>query len=188
MTTLAASSLAAYRGLVWEDPAFPPFFRSFTPVDELALLEIGSRPASRPEAAGRGELEALRAIPWVFAWTQNRCLLPSWYGCGTAFADYGVEGERLEWLRRLYREWPFFRALVENLEMTLAKSSFEIAAGYLELVPPSADRDRIWDDALQPSTGAPSKRCSRSSTPRRCSTGIPSSSARCGCATPTSTR
>ena len=144
MTTLAESSLAAYRALVWEDPAFPPFFRSFTPVDELALLEIGSRPVSRPEAAGRGELEALRAIPWVFAWTQNRCLLPAWYGCGTAFADYGLEGERLDWLRRLYREWPFFRALVENLEMTLAKSSFEIAEGYLDLVPPSADRDRIW--------------------------------------------
>jgi phosphoenolpyruvate carboxylase len=144
MTTLADSALAAYRALVWEDAAFPPFFRSFTPVDELALLDIGSRPVSRPEAAGRGELEALRAIPWVFAWTQNRCLLPAWYGCGTAFADYGLEGERLDWLRRLYREWPFFRALVENLEMTLAKSSFEIAAGYLDLVPPSADRDRIW--------------------------------------------
>ena len=108
MTTLAASSLAAYRALVWEDPAFPPFFRSFTPVDELALLDIGSRPVSRPEAAGHGELEALRAIPWVFAWTQNRCLLPAWYGCGTAFADYGLDGERLDWLRRLYREWPFF--------------------------------------------------------------------------------
>jgi phosphoenolpyruvate carboxylase len=144
MSALAASSLAAYRALVWEDPAFPPFFRSVTPVDELALLDIGSRPVSRPEAAGRSELEALRAIPWVFAWTQNRCLLPAWYGCGTAFADYGLEGERLEWLRRLYREWPFFRALVENLEMTLAKSSFEIAAGYLDLVPPSADRDRVW--------------------------------------------
>jgi phosphoenolpyruvate carboxylase len=144
MTALAASSLAAYRALVWEDPAFPPFFRSFTPVDELALLDIGSRPVSRPEAAGHGELEALRAIPWVFAWTQNRCLLPAWYGCGTAFADYGLEGERLDWLRRLHREWPFFRALVENLEMTLAKSSFEIAAGYLDLVPPSADRERLW--------------------------------------------
>ena len=144
MTSLAATSLAAYRALVWEEPAFPPFFRSFTPVDELALLEIGSRPVSRPEAAGHRELEALRAIPWVFAWTQNRCLLPAWYGCGAAFVDYGLAGERLEWLRRLYREWPFFRALVENLEMTLAKSSLQIAAGYLDLVPPSADRDRIW--------------------------------------------
>jgi phosphoenolpyruvate carboxylase len=149
MATLAASSLAAYRALVWDDPAFPPFFRSFTPVDELALLEIGSRPVSRPEAAGRSELEALRAIPWVFAWTQNRCLLPAWYGCGTALADYGLEGERLDWLRRLYREWPFFRALVENLEMTLAKSSFEIAAGYLDLVPAAPDRDRIWDRLSQ---------------------------------------
>jgi phosphoenolpyruvate carboxylase len=145
MATLAQASEAAYRALVWEDEAFPPFFRSFTPVDELALLEIGSRPASRPEAAGRGELEALRAIPWVFAWTQNRCLMPAWYGCGTAFVDFGLEGERLDWLRRLYREWPFFRALLENLEMTLAKSSFEIAAGYLDLVPASGDRDRIWD-------------------------------------------
>ena len=67
---------ATYRALVWDDPLFPAFFRSFTPVDELALLEIGSRPVSRPEAAATGELEALRAIPWVFAWTQNRCLLP----------------------------------------------------------------------------------------------------------------
>lgn len=144
MAALADSSLAAYRALVWEDPAFPPFFRSFTPVDELALLEIGSRPVSRPEAAGRSELEALRAIPWVFAWTQNRCLLPAWYGCGTAFEGYGLAGDRLDWLQRLYREWPFFTALVENLEMTLAKTSFEIAAGYLDLVPPSADRDRLW--------------------------------------------
>ena len=135
MDELAGVALSTYRHLVWDDPAFPAFFRSFTPVDELALLEIGSRPASRPEAAAAGELEALRAIPWVFAWTQNRCLLPAWYGCGAAFAAYGLEGERLAWLRRLYAEWPFFRALVENLEMTLAKSSFEIAESYVSLVP-----------------------------------------------------
>jgi len=144
MDELAGVALATYRGLVWDDPAFPAFFRSFTPVDELALLEIGSRPASRPEAAAAGELEALRAIPWVFAWTQNRCLLPAWYGCGSAFAAYGLKGERLTWLRRLYVEWPFFRALVENLEMTLAKSSFEIAESYVSLVPAGADRDRFW--------------------------------------------
>lgn len=144
MDDLAAVSLERYRALVFEDTAFPPFFRSFTPIDELALLHIGSRPVSRPEAAARGELEALRAIPWVFAWTQNRCLLPAWYGVGAALGAYGVEGERLAWLRRLYGEWPFFRALIENLEMTLAKSSFEIAAGYLELVPPGPERDRIW--------------------------------------------
>ena len=141
---LAEVAHTAYRALVWDDPVFPSFFRSFTPVDELALLEIGSRPVSRPEAAATGELEALRAIPWVFAWTQNRCLLPAWYGCGSAFHAYGLEGERLAWLRRLYGEWPFFRALVENLEMTLAKSSFEIAEAYLSLVPESAVPTRFW--------------------------------------------
>jgi phosphoenolpyruvate carboxylase len=144
MDELADVAQSTYRALVWEDSSFPAFFRSFTPVDELALLEIGSRPASRPEAAARGELEALRAIPWVFAWTQNRCLLPAWYGCGAAFAAYGLEGERLGWLRRLYAEWPFFRALVENLEMTLAKSSLEIAEAYLTLVPASAGPERLW--------------------------------------------
>jgi phosphoenolpyruvate carboxylase len=144
MTDLAATALETYRSLVWEDARFPQFFRTFTPVDELALLEIGSRPASRPEAAEVGELEALRAIPWVFAWTQNRCLLPAWYGCGTAFYAYGLEGERLAWLRRLYREWGFFRALLENLEMTLAKSSMEIAEEYLSLVPARAAPEAFW--------------------------------------------
>ena len=123
---------SAYRSLVWEDAGFEPFFRVFTPVDELALLQIGSRPAARP---GAGDLRSLRAIPWVFAWTQNRCLLPAWYGAGTAFAAADVPE-----LRRLYREWPFFRTLVENLEMTLAKSSMEIAAEYLALVPDG----RLW--------------------------------------------
>lgn len=124
---LSAAAFAAYRGLVWEDERFVAFFRQFTPIEELALLEIGSRPARRPE--GGELLSSLRAIPWIFAWTQNRCILPAWYGCGTVFA-----GAELAELRRLYRGWAFFRTLVENLEMTLAKSSLEIAAGYLDLV------------------------------------------------------
>jgi phosphoenolpyruvate carboxylase len=123
---LAEDAHGVYRALV-DDPDFVDFFRAFTPVDELALLNIGSRPARRPESAGY--LSSLRAIPWVFAWTQNRCLLPSWYGCGTAFAHADAEE-----LRRLYRGWAFFRTLVQNLEMTLAKSSIEIAQGYLALV------------------------------------------------------
>jgi phosphoenolpyruvate carboxylase len=123
---LAERSGAAYRELV-SDPGFVDFFRAFTPVDELALLNIGSRPARRPE--GAEYLSSLRAIPWVFAWTQNRCLLPSWYGCGAAF-----EAADIAALRDLYREWAFFRTLVQNLEMTLAKSSIEIAADYLALV------------------------------------------------------
>ena len=125
---LAARAEAAYRALLFGTPGFVDFFRAFTPVDELALLEIGSRPARRPD--GTGYFESLRAIPWVFAWTQNRTLLPAWYGCGTAFA--GADGDELH---GLYRELPFFRSLVSNLEMTLAKSSLEVAHEYLELVP-----------------------------------------------------
>ncbi len=144
LTELSATAHSAYRALVWEDDAFVPFFRRFTPVDELALLEIGSRPARRPEPGpealeGREYLSRLRAIPWVFAWTQNRCLLPAWYGCGQAFAGTAVSE-----LRRLYREWAFFRSLVDNLEMTLAKSSLEIAEGYLELVSPGPERERLF--------------------------------------------
>jgi phosphoenolpyruvate carboxylase len=127
----------AYRELVWTEPAFPAFFRSFTPADELSLLALGSRPTRRP--GGDEDLGALRAIPWVFAWTQNRCLLPAWYGCGTALGAASVED-----LRRLYRAFAFFRSLIENLEMTLAKSSLKIAHGYLPLVPPVAEPERLF--------------------------------------------
>jgi phosphoenolpyruvate carboxylase len=130
---LSERAHAAYRALVREEAGFVPFFRAFTPIDELALLAIGSRPTRRSAAAD--DLGSLRAIPWVFAWTQNRCVLPAWYGCGTAFAAADA-GE----LRRLYRGWPFFRSLVENLEMTLAKSSLDISAEYLALV----DDDRLF--------------------------------------------
>jgi phosphoenolpyruvate carboxylase len=133
MQLLAERSRSVYRDLV-EDAGFVEFFRAFTPVDELALLNIGSRPARRD--ADVDYLASLRAIPWVFAWTQNRCLLPAWYGCGSAFDEAGVDE-----LRQLYREWPFFRTLVQNLEMALAKSSMEIARGYLALV----GDDRLWD-------------------------------------------
>jgi len=140
---LAAVAESSYRGLVWQDEGFADFFRAFTPIRELALLPLGSRPVVRPEAASEG-IDGLRAIPWVFSWTQNRCLLPAWYGCGTAFGSYGLSGEQLRRLRRLYQSWPFFRALVENLEMTLAKSSLEIAEGYLGLVPTGLRPDRYW--------------------------------------------
>ncbi len=157
LAELSDRAHSAYRALVWEDPAFSPFLRSFTPVDELSLLALGSRPSRRldtpsakPPAPGQGApparrpggddaLRSLRAIPWVFAWTQNRCLLPAWYGCGTALAPAPVRE-----LRRLYRSFAFFRSLVENLEMTLAKSSLEIARGYLRLVPPEAEPERLF--------------------------------------------
>ena len=128
-----------YRAVVWEDEAFPRFLRAFTPLDELALLDLGSRPARRPEDGGRDELTALRAIPWVFAWTQTRCIVPAWLGVGAGLAAAPVAE-----LRRLYREWPFFAALVESVEMSLAKSSMGIAEQYLELVGDEALGARVF--------------------------------------------
>jgi phosphoenolpyruvate carboxylase len=125
LDALATRAEESYRALV-AAPGFVEFFRAFTPVDELALLEIGSRPVRRPDSGDY--LAGLRAIPWVFAWTQNRTLLPAWYGCG-ALAD-----EDPARLRELYERLPFFRSLVDNLEMTLAKSRLEIAREYLVLV------------------------------------------------------
>jgi phosphoenolpyruvate carboxylase len=136
---LAGLSLAKYRSLVWGHGGFVDFFRAFTPVDELELLALGSRPARRPE--GADYLGSLRAIPWIFGWTQNRTLLPAWYGCGTAF-----DGASLDELRSLYAELPFFRSLVGNLEMTLAKSSLEVARAYLELVPEHLGGQSFFDD------------------------------------------
>ena len=130
-------------------------------------------PPHGPRPRPTGELEALRAIPWVFAWTQNRCLLPAWYGCGSAFHAYGLEGERLAWLRRLYAEWPFFRALVENLEMTLAKSSFEIAEAYVSLVPASAEPRAVLGGAVRGASAHGGGGAQRSSRPTSCSTAIP---------------
>jgi phosphoenolpyruvate carboxylase len=124
---LAAVSRRAYRAFVWDDPQFAAFFRGITPVDELALLEIASRPQRRP--GGDDFLASLRAIPWVFSWTQNRVVLPAWFGAGSAFASVDAAV-----LRDLYDRLPFVRAVVDNLEMTLAKSSLSIARGYLRLV------------------------------------------------------
>ena len=140
MAQAARASEDAFRRFVHHNPSFVPFFRAFTPVDELTLLEIGSRPARRPSADAE-YLQSLRAIPWVFSWTQNRSLLPAWFGCGSGLAPIVETASGLDTLRRLYRDWPFFRSIVENLEMTLAKSSLEIARSYLELVPESADPD-----------------------------------------------
>jgi phosphoenolpyruvate carboxylase len=128
-----------YREFVWEQPRFVEFFRLITPVDELALLEIGSRPARRPN--DEDYLASLRAIPWVFAWTQNRVVLPAWFGCGTALSSLPFDE-----VRRLYEELPFFRTVVDNLEMTLAKSSLEVARGYLELVSDPALRDAMFGE------------------------------------------
>ena len=130
----AERSCVAYRELVGSE-AFVRFFRQVSPVDELAELTIGSRPASRRTG---GRLEDLRAIPWVFAWTQNRILLPSWFGAGSALE----EGE-LELQREMWRSWPFFRMACSTLEMALFKVDLEVGRRYLALVEDEL-AERYW--------------------------------------------
>jgi phosphoenolpyruvate carboxylase len=144
MDELAERARVAYRSLVWEDPAFETFFRAATPIDELAELRFGSRPASR--RPGCGTLEDVRAIPWVFAWTQSRIGLPGWFGLGTALAGFvdahGSSGHRQ--LRRLYRQWPFFESLIDNAELVLARTDLGIGRLYAELAAGEA-ADRIFE-------------------------------------------
>lgn len=126
---LARESLAAYRALVHDDPGFFEWFRHVTPIDAIERMQIGSRPASRED---RATLEALRAVPWVFAWTQNRCMLPGWYGAGTGLG--AVADERgIDFLREAYSRWYFLRNLVDDVEASLARADLAIAAGYNRL-------------------------------------------------------
>jgi phosphoenolpyruvate carboxylase len=141
MEDLSAKAREAYLGLVYEDEDFLAFFSEASPVGELSLLNMGSRPARRVQDP---EIDSLRAIPWVFAWTQNRFLLPSWYGTGTAFGDYAAEEQGLAILREMYEGWPFFRTLVDFMQMTLAKSDLRVAENYTSLVSDPAIRDRLW--------------------------------------------
>ena len=133
MDDIARDSRAAYRALVYDDPRFVAYFRQATPIDVIQRMEISSRPASRPGAGDAdqpsGEIERLRAIPWVFAWTQSRHLLPGWYGLGTAL-DRATERYGAAALGEMIREWPFLRALVDDVEMVLATADLAIAARY----------------------------------------------------------
>jgi phosphoenolpyruvate carboxylase len=145
-TALSQASMQAYRALVYETPGFRDYFFGSTPIREIAELNIGSRPASR---SGGQKIEDLRAIPWGFSWSQCRLTLPGWYGFGSAVRAY-VEGAGANaegaWtlLRDMYRDWPFFRTLLSNLDMVLAKSDLALASRYAELVADTALRDRIF--------------------------------------------
>jgi phosphoenolpyruvate carboxylase len=137
---LARAALAgyrAYRELV-DDPAFPAYFRRATPIDVIESLPIGSRPSRRAE---RGQLDQLRAIPYTFAWTQSRQLLTGFYGLGSSLTAV-AQGEWSE-LRMMHQHWPFFRALVDNAELALAKAEPEIVARYVALMPEREDAERI---------------------------------------------
>jgi len=143
MEQLSALAFKAYRGLVYETEGFADYFWGSTVINEIATLNIGSRPASRKKTR---EIEDLRAIPWVFSWAQCRLMLPGWYGFGTAVETWIAEHpeQGMPFLQELYREWPFFRMLLSNMDMVLAKSSIAIASRYAELVPDLALRESIF--------------------------------------------
>jgi phosphoenolpyruvate carboxylase len=141
MDTMAAESRRRYRALVYEDPGFQTYFEQASPIAEIAQLNTGSRPVSR---GGTMAIEDLRAIPWVFAWMQNRHLLPAWYGVGSAFALFAHRPGGLECLRDMYRNWPLFRSLVDNLQMVLIKADMRIARHYATLVTNESERNRIF--------------------------------------------
>ncbi|MDP3355672.1 MAG: phosphoenolpyruvate carboxylase, partial [Polaromonas sp.] len=145
---LSQASMAAYRALVYETPGFTEYFFSATPIREIAELNIGSRPASRKATQ---KIEDLRAIPWGFSWGQCRLTLPGWYGFGTAIAQFLDQGgtpasrkEALAMLQKMYKQWPFFRTLLSNMDMVLAKSDLALASRYAELVADARLRKKIF--------------------------------------------
>ncbi|EHN64210.1 phosphoenolpyruvate carboxylase [Comamonas testosteroni] len=143
---LSEASMAAYRALVYETPGFTNYFFSSTPIREIAELNIGSRPASRKATQA---IEDLRAIPWGFSWGQCRLTLPGWYGFGSAIQAFihrpGKDAKaQLALLQKMYRQWPFFRTLLSNMDMVLAKSDLNLASRYSELVTDTRLRRRIF--------------------------------------------
>jgi phosphoenolpyruvate carboxylase len=145
---LSQTSMAAYRALVYDTPGFTEYFFSATPIREIAELNIGSRPASRKASQ---KIEDLRAIPWGFSWGQCRLTLPGWYGFGSAIAQMLDAGgtpasrkEALALLQKMYKQWPFFRTLLSNMDMVLAKSDLALASRYAELVSDARLRRKIF--------------------------------------------
>jgi phosphoenolpyruvate carboxylase len=138
---MAERSLAVYRELI-DQPGFIGYFSQTTPIDDIENLPIASRPSRR---RGERTLDDLRAIPWVFAWTQSRCLIPAWYGLGTALAEVKyADRHRWQTVCDMYRQWPFFQATIDNATLALAKADAYIAQRYSELATDDDARRRIW--------------------------------------------
>jgi phosphoenolpyruvate carboxylase len=143
MESLSQAAFEAYRALVYETPDFAAYFWHATVINEIATLNIGSRPASRKKL---GRIEDLRAIPWVFSWSQSRVMLPGWYGFGTAVAQWceAHPDDGMATLRGLYETTPFFRTQISNIDMVLAKTDMAIARCYADLVEDADLRARIF--------------------------------------------
>ncbi len=143
---LSLASMGSYRALVYETPGFTEYFFNSTPIREIAELNIGSRPASRKASQ---KIEDLRAIPWGFSWGQCRLTLPGWFGFGSAVESFiNTEGKdpkaQLALLQKMYRQWPFFRTLLSNMDMVLAKSDLALASRYSELVTDARLRKKVF--------------------------------------------
>ena len=139
---LSVASMAAYRAVVYEMPGFTDYFFAATPISEIAELNIGSRPASRK--ANR-RIEDLRAIPWSFSWGQSRVTLPGWFGFGSAVEAFlAAHADGMDLLQRMNREWPFFRTILSNMDMVLAKADRDVAQRYSELVPDRELAGRVF--------------------------------------------
>jgi len=141
MDKISEYALEKYQALVFNDPDFLAYFKEATPLNELGKLNIGSRPMSRK---GSARFEDLRAIPWVFAWTQSRQLLPAWYAAGTGLSKYVEETGNLRLLQQMYESWPFFKATINNLQMALIKAELLTAEEYTRLVKDPAVANRIF--------------------------------------------
>ena len=144
MEEISEKAFAAYRGFVRETDGFMDYFTQATPVEELQHLRIGSRPAKRKQ--GSKSLDDLRAIPWVFGWTQSRHLLPGWLAVGSALETFIAPNPRkhLALVREMYLRWPFFHSTISNIEMTLAKADFQIARQYADRLPDKKLGQRIF--------------------------------------------
>ncbi|WHX25672.1 phosphoenolpyruvate carboxylase [Virgibacillus halodenitrificans] len=147
MEAISGKSLRKYQSLVFGDPDFLTYFNQATPLTELGALNIGSRPMSRKNSQ---RFEDLRAIPWVFAWTQSRHMLPAWYAAGTGLQSFIEEnGSNLEILQTMYKEWSFFHSTINNLQMALMKADMKTAKEYLELVEDPVLANRIYEDIAE---------------------------------------
>jgi phosphoenolpyruvate carboxylase len=139
---MAESACRHYRGLVHDSPEFLKYFEQATPFAEISQLKIASRPVFR---SGIGKIDDLRAIPWVFSWMQSRHTLPGWFGLGSAIGDFLLDhGGEMEQLQEMYRRWPFWRTLIDNTQMILAKADLTIARLYADLVDDAALAERVY--------------------------------------------